>query len=312
MQVKCFRMQPFEEFSSFPLIEEEDRSILLQRECHFGGLFPFMISYYQEGKGRGCDPNLSLNRICELDEIEKERGENLAELLLTPADREQVEKSRESYRQLRALCEKGEADSMEKEFAELLLSERDFPQEEIAAILEKKEQAIVHLLALLKDPFFRDRSAPGYGDGPRFASYCLGELQVEESIPLLFELFLEETELDDPERYYFHPLRKMKAFSRAFLLAQMKREPISRTNERAAFLLEELGEDALIAQDALFLLQKVLSCKREPFLLSLIYLCGGLKEEHLQREFALLSDHVRLSPFLQKEIQGTASCFGVN
>lgn len=282
-----------------------DIGILMHRDVHFGGQFESMLEYYNK-YGKGINPDFELTRISALDEIEKRIKQNLAPLLLSGADAEKVARAKEAYKKLRSVYEQKKPSSSSKPnfpllIANLILSEEESPEEEIAAIVAQKGAIVPALIDLLRSEDYSDPLFPGYGLAPNLAVKCLGLIGDKRAIIALFEtigegdFFSEDMALD--------ALKAIGAPAKEFLLRVLHGQPITYDNERAAIALSRFRNDPEVAMRCLEML-KTLDLKKH-FLLAdyLVLVCEGLSNPEERKEFHRLAELATTPPALQRDIQ---------
>jgi hypothetical protein len=219
----------------FYLVDEEDRDIIMHRDAHFGNSFPLMLHAYKT-EARSAVLDTSIRRIESLALQEAALKQNIAPLLLTGADAEKVAMARKLYQDLREICEAQSAakPTVAVAIAELILAEEE-PTKEIANVIKHKERAIPHLLQVISSSHFRDSLFPGYGFAPIAAAKALGKLKATAAIPALFDL-LREYNFDYDEAA-IAALHAIGDPAKEFLIKQLRAQPISESNERAATAL---------------------------------------------------------------------------
>ena len=116
----------------------------MHRDAHFGGLFSIMLEYYQQEK-KGVQPEFDISRIESLAALEEQLKQNLAALFLAAHEIQKVADAREAYQRLRDIYEvKKTKTPYPRLIADLILSEEDEPEAEIAAISAKKIRLSLH------------------------------------------------------------------------------------------------------------------------------------------------------------------------
>lgn len=262
------------EEEGYPIQDNIDSEILMQRDAHFGGKFSFMIDYYNQ-EGKGAMPEIPLERILFLAHLEEKSGQDLAPLLLSGSEASRIALAREAYKRLREIYEhsRGPATLL----ADLILSEEEFPEATIEQIVALGSQVVTPLVNLMASEEFADPLFPGYGHAPELAAICLGKIADPEAIEPLFAslgkegFFIEETILE--------ALKNSGDPARDFLLNILKSRPLTQDNERAALALTYFAEDPKVALAAFQELQKE-EVRKKPQLASyLIFACEGLQEE---------------------------------
>ncbi len=273
------------------LVDNEDKWILMHRETHFSGSFTWMLNYYLD-RGLGCDPEINEPRIQELAVLEEKLGENLAPFFLNGADAERVLKCKKAYQDLRDLCERGEEGSVGRLLAELILSEKEHPVEEINQLTALGNQASDLLLTSLQSSTFHDPLAPGYGHAPRYFIQCLGILKEPKAIQTLFSL-LKDPESSEFEEEVYDALKQIGEPAKEFLIQAMRTPPFTQENAHAALCLVGF-QDEHAASAALDLLEQEESLLKKADLSLIPYLlmvCEFLpKEKHAQ--FVALKERI--------------------
>jgi HEAT repeat protein len=284
-----------------PMADELDHQILMHRDAHFGGSFPFMIEYYLK-EGKGVLEEVEVDKIEYLQSVEAQLNQNLSELLLTEQEQEEVQAAREKYLALRALYEQEKPLSeIPRLVADLIFSEEEEPEEEIAQLVLRGSKAVMPLISLLSSDDFYNPLSPGYGQAPGLAAICLGRLRDERAIRPLFEalhregFFLEEELLE--------ALKQIGDKARDALLKSLVREPFTKENELAAIALCRFGSDPHIAKACLTLLQDPRILTRPIFSAHLVLCCEGLLNQQERQTFVRLSENPALSKDLQYEMK---------
>lgn len=273
-----------EEFNPLSLTNATDNTILMHREVHFGGNFDAMLEYYSRG-GKGVLADFDLDRMLFLRDLEKTQGQNLAPQLLTAEESEKVKEAKEAYKKLRDTYKKSPT-KIPKLLADLILTEEENPEKEIAALLSEKK-ALPILLDLVKNENFYDPLFPGYGKAPFLAMKCLGQMGDPKAIIALFESIGRGDFFDD--EIALKALREIGEPAKQFLLRVLKGKPINEDNERAAIALLAFKNDPEIAETCFQMLLE-LDLKKEAFLATyLILACSGLKNTPLEKSFKELA-----------------------
>lgn len=287
--------------SDLPLFDEIDCLILMHRDAHFGGDFSSMIRYY-ENKGKGSLQEFEIKRLYELAELELQLQENLAALVLSGAEAEQIGEARQAYKDLRALYEvKTRKNYYPTLIADLVLSEEEEPAEQINAILAEGSKIIPELLQLIRSDQYRNPLFPGYGHAPALAAQCLGLIGDKRAIIALFESIGHSHDFFD-EDISIQALKLIGAPAREFLLHVVKGKPYNEDNERAAIALAGFNEDPEVAKTC-FELLKGLNVKEHPiFAAYLILACAGLEKTPYREEFTQLAHQPGWPKNLQQDI----------
>ncbi|MDR3624146.1 MAG: HEAT repeat domain-containing protein [Chlamydiales bacterium] len=288
-------------FDSYPLADDIDCTILMHRDAHFSGKFSFMIDYYaQEGKGALVE--IPLERISYLAHAEEIGQQNLSPLLLSGKDAESVARAKTAYKQLRDLYETETSENSHlKLIADLILSEEEIPEKEVAAIVKEGSSMLPGLINLLTTEEFLDPLFPGYGYGPELAAIALGKIGHESAIIPLFEtlgregFFIEEAILE--------ALKNIGASAKNFLIQALISRPITLDNEKAAMALTYFSEDEEIAPLALQQLQAHSIVAHPQLATYLILMCEGLKAQEERTIFKNLSSDPIFSDDLTYEMK---------
>jgi len=222
--------------SALPLFDEEDRLIVLHRDAHFSGSFSAMLEYYQHEEAKGICEDISVERIEELAQIEKELGKNLSSLLFSDSDHSRITHAKMVSEHFSILASQ---DTPEGRFAAVILSEEPEDLEALAVLLHEKAELLIRLAS---SDFFADPLFPGYGTIPRVAITILMHMKCEEAIPKLFPLIGQTDFLTEEVllQFFLHLGEPAKLFGVQQLIAR----PITLDNERAMLLLLKFLPDA--------------------------------------------------------------------
>lgn len=293
------------EEEQFSLADATENALLMHRDAHFGGSFDVMIDYYEK-EGKGASPEFTINRLKELQQLEKRLNQNLAALLLSGSEAERIAKSKAIYKRLRALYTSKKKDLTTKHarlIADLILSEEEDPEEEIASIVAEKGTIVPALLELIKEEDFYDPLFPGYGQAPALAIRCLGLIGDgdKRAITALFELIGEHDFLD--EDFAITALKQMGEPAKSFLLKILKSKPITYDNERAAVALLQFKEDPEVVKSCFQLLQEI-DLKKEMLLAThLILICEGLKDQNERQKLLKIGENPSTPSMLRQDIK---------
>lgn len=290
--------------ADFPLANAVDTTILMHRDAHFGGNFGFMIDYYEKG-GKGVQPDIEISRIYTLQEMEKQLQQNLAAMLLTAAEAERVGEAKSAYKKLRDLYEiqrpKGGKVSHPMLLADLILSEEESPEKEIAAIVSEKGAIVRLLIDLLGTENFYDPLFPGYGLAPSLASQCLGLIGDKRAITALFELIGTEDFFN--ENILLEALQHIGEPAKDFLLKVLNSHPLNIDNERAAIALAYFKNDPEVPL-ACFNMLAGLNLNAHPVLATYLALaCEGLVDASHQAAFQALMNAPQTPKMLKQDMQ---------
>lgn len=298
--------QPEEEFD-LPLTNLIDATILMHRDVHFGGIFDFMIDYYQK-EGKGTNPEFTLARIRELAEMEKRMGHNLAAMMLGGADAEKIARAKQMYQSLRDLYEtSGPLTKYPRLIADLILSEDELAENEIAAIVKEKSAIVPSLIELLRTEDLYDSLFPGYGMAPALAVQCLGKIGDKRAIISLFES-IGESDLFN-EEIALEALRHIGAPAKEFLLRVLQGRPLNVDNERAAIALVQFKQDSEVSAACFKMLQDPEVRKDLSLSTYLVLACEGLVDPVFQKEFLNLADASSTAPSLRADMKEIAKAW---
>lgn len=285
-----------EEFGHIPFLNAIDLDILMHKDAHFGGNFSIMIDYYKED-GVGVMPDFELTRIEELAALEKSLGTSLSLDLLPSQATMQVEKSKKMYQSLRDVYA-GQSANIATKISDLILTEKEFPEEEIEALLESKEACFEPLVHIVSSVDFYDPLFPGYGRTPIFAAMALEKLQDKRALPYLFAALGQENFFTDDA--IIRAIISFKEDGKAFLLKRLIQEPISKENVHAIMALTTLEDDEDVAKLSLALLEKESVRKNENFMRYLIFASSGLKHETDRMRFIALKKLIASTGILRE------------
>lgn len=258
------------------LSDEIDCRILKIRDAHFAKDFSVMHAFYSQDDFR-LDPEITPQRIAYLAEVESKLNIDLATVLLSELDFEEIAAAKKEYQKLKEIYEQEMPNPIELALADLILTEDDHAKKEIDRILSFGKKASCGLIHLLQSLQALDTLHPGYGYAPYFAAICLGKLQEEKAIAPLFYLLMKQTHID--EFVLTHALKEIGNEAKHFLIRTMNSRPISKENATAAFALSSFCPDAEIAYHALNNLNSKESLKDALFANYLIFLLEGITGE---------------------------------
>lgn len=243
-----------DELANLPLFEEEDKLCLMHRDAHFSGSFPAMRDYYSNPEAKGVLEEIDPERIELLENIEQRLKTDLAPLLITGADAEQVSASKQMYKELAELCEKDPL-SPEGRLSSAILSEEDV--DEIVAHAPDELMAKPEMLLLLAtSELFCDPLFPGYGTASLLAIRLLGKMRYEPAIGELFAMIGRRDFAT--ESAVLEALRKIGQAAKRYAMDRTASFPITTDSERAALVLIEFLPDGEITN----LFSKILSDDR--------------------------------------------------
>lgn len=291
-----------EEESPFSLTDEIDHLILMHRDAHFGGDFTIMLDYYQNEDNIGIQPDFDYDRISFLAEIEHSIGHDLAPLILTGAEAEQVGKAKKMYSSLKEFYSYDEKKVLIPQLiADLILSEKEEPEEEIAAIVSQGERVVPDLLRILAADESYDPLFPGYGYAPYLAIICLGEIKDPRAVVPLFEVLGKETVFN--EEVILEALGSIGDPAKAFLLKILKSRPLTQDNANAAFANLIFSDDSDVALACFEQLQDP-EVRDKPLLRSyLLVNCEQLQETPYWADLVALSSDPTTPKEFRTEIE---------
>lgn len=288
---------------SLPLFSAIDSAILMHRDAHFGGQFEIMLDYYAK-EGKGVHPDFDIDRIYQLNLIEKNLKQNLAGLLLSGAEAEKISRSRAAYRNLRHLYEISKSKQAHPLLiADLILSEDEEPETEIEAIVQEKGAIVPLLIDLIKNEDFHDPLFPGYGLAPALAVKCLGRIKDKRAIITLFEALGEGDFFDDD--IILEALRAIGEPAKAFLLKVVHGFPLNGDNEKAAIALIAFKDDAEVSERCFRLLEDP-NVRKDPVLaIYLVLACENLPVS-LRPSFLELAQNGNISHAVRRDMKAIA------
>lgn len=284
----------------FPIVDHLDAEIIMHRDVHFGGQFPIMLHYY-EHEGKGMRPEFNPRRILDLYKIEQTYRMNLREHLLSDKQKERVEYARRAYAALKQMYEVAKnPESPTLKLADLILSEEENPDAEIAAIVGLQDKLVTDLLKLVSHDDFYDPLFPGYGFAPELAAKCLGLIGSPRAIAPLFEriarvdFYIEDVILE--------ALHNIGDASKQFLMMQLQQTPLGESNDRAAVALIHFRDDQEVARLSLRLMKESSFRQQHTLMGYLIIICEGLKGLPEAESFCLLQEDTSLPKLLREDI----------
>lgn len=282
-----------------PILDTVDLEILMHRDVHFGGNFDVMIPYYEED-GIGVMPDFELHRIYDLKIAEEELDRDLSEAMLPEPAKAQVERAKKVYLDLRSVYEadKGEIPRL---MSDLILSEEEYPEQEIHAIVHKGSTLVMPLIELLLADRFYDPLYPGYGRAPILAAQCLEKIQDDRAIPPLFQALGQDNFFTDES--IIHALISFGEKAKIFLLKRLLQKPPSKDNERAAVALSSFPYDPDIGNAFLRVLNDKELAAAKTLALYAACGCSELVEEDLREQFIRLLDMGHINTEIKKEIE---------
>lgn len=290
--------QPIEHF---PLIDSLDHEILMHRDAHFGGQFPIMLDYYKQ-EGKGAQPEFSIERIERLSTMENELKQNLAALFLEGYEAQKVADAREAYEALRAIYQIKKAKSPYPQLiADLILTEDEEAEPEIAAIAQHKDKIVSFLIDLLRNESFYDPLFPGYGQAPFLAVKCLERIGDKRAIISLFEALGHGDFFSDDQ--IVKALKAIGKPAEEFLLHVVKGRPLNEDNEKAAIALIAFKDEEAVANTCFDLLQEA-DVQKDPCLPTyLVLISAGLKDPVRQQALRVMAKSDKISNLLREDIK---------
>lgn len=285
----------------FPLIDAVDHLLLMHRDAHFGGDFGLMLDYYKKG-GKGVQPEFDYERIESLTKLEKELGQNLAALFLSAEEMQKVADARLSYQKLRDIYEVSRPKSIHPRLlADLILSEEEEAEREIAAICSEKGAIVPALIDLLRTEQLHDPLFPGYGKAAEHIVCCLEKIGDKRAIISLFEAIGQGDFFEDNQ--VIKALKAIGKPAKDFLLRVLKAKPLTEDNEKAAIALVAFKEDKEVVDTCFALLQQQ-EVLRDPCLPTyLVCICVETKDPVQQQLLKVMSMDKSLPNQLRKDIR---------
>lgn len=289
-----------QEFDDYHLTDAHDAAIIMHRDVHFGGSFDVMLEYYTEG-GKGVNPDFEIEKIKNLAEIERSMNQNIAGFILTGPDAERIAKAKEAYQQLRGLYEiKNPISRYPVLLADLILSEKEEPEEEMALVVKEKGLIVTSLLDLAKSEDFHDSLFPGYGLAPALAMKCLGLIGDKRAIITFFEAIGSGDFFDDD--IALKGLQIIGEPAKKFLMNVLNGRPLNGDNEKAAMAIIAFKDEPDVGDMCLKMLYDPQVIKDGVLATYLILACEGLKNGIQQKEFAILANQPNFTKSLQQDI----------
>lgn len=287
------------------LTDELDHEILMHRDAHFGGSFDVMQDYYESGKV-GTHPDFELDRIEYLAGIEKETRKNLAPLLLSGAEAEEVGRSRRAYQDFKKLYEStAPATRHTRLIADLVLSEEEEPEAEIEAIVDEGESIVPDLIRIVRSEDAYNPLFPGYGLSPARAIDALGRIGDPQAIAPIFESMGRDSLFGDESA--LQALVEIGESAKEFLLKRVTGRPLTKDHQIAAYALGAFPPSAEIAK-VCFEQLKDPAVQRDPLLSS--YLLGPCEALEEKEAFIALAKQTSLSRELKTEMEALIRAWG--
>lgn len=295
-------LEPNQPFEHFPLVDAIDHEILMHRDAHFGGRFPIMLDYYRK-EGKGIQPEFDIARIERLAALEEQLKHNLAALFLAAHEMQKVADAREAYQKLRAIYEvKKPKTPFPRLIADLILTEEEEADEEIAAIVAEKNHIVPALIDLLRNEEFYDPLFPGYGQAPFLAVKALGRIGDKRAMISLFEALGHGDFFADDQ--IIKALKAIGKPAQEFLLHVIKGRPLNEDNEKAAIALIAFKDEEEVT-DLCFELLQQLDIQQDPCLPTyLVLICAGIKDSDKRQAFKEMSKDSQLSSLLREDMKG--------
>jgi hypothetical protein len=283
----------------YPVFDAIDHEILLHRDAHFGGNFGFMLNYYSRN-GKGIRDEFSIDRMLFLAEFEKQIKENLAGLVLSGPEAENVAKAKEAYKKLRDLYETCKQ-KLPLLIADLILSENEEEEAAMTAVVKEKTIIVRSLIDLVRSEDFYDPLFPGYGLAPELAMKCLGKIGDKRSIISLFEALGQGDFFSD--EVIIEALYAIGKPAETFLLKVVSGRPFNDDNEKAAMALIRFKDDPEVALHCLTLLKNPAVLQHIPLATYLILGCEGLNNLEQRQEFIQLAQNQTTPKELQLDFK---------
>lgn len=286
------------------LTEELDHEILMHRDVHFYGDFDVMLAYYQNEENLGIDPDFEKERIEYLYRIEKSTTCNLGAYLLSSAEMERVAYFRNIYLKFKEIYEiENEKNPFPRLFANLVLSEKKSPKQEIDAIVKQGGalNIVEELLQIIQFEDAYNSLFPGFGYAPYFAILCLGKIQDPRAIIPLFEILGKEMTFD--ESVILEALKSIGHEACEFLLKIVSSRPITKDNEQAALALSIFADDSRVATVCYDELKDSIVRGDQLLTFYLLANCETLKSTPLREEFFRMKDEPTFSKDVREEIK---------
>ncbi len=294
-----YHASPLQEF---PLIDDIEHTILMHRDVHFGGNFSIMLDYYEK-EGKGISSEFEIDGIQKLSLIEETINQNIAPILLTGAEMEQVATAKQAYKKIKEIYDLPAGPEKQRLtlIANLIFSEDRSCASEISAIVACGTPMIPSLLTLLQSEEFLAPLFPGYGLAPAFAARCIGKIGDTSTIVPLFEtigkgdFFTEENVLD--------ALQEIGEPTKAFLLSQIHHTPITKDNENAAIALTHFPPSSEIAHACLSTLQQIPLAKHASLASYLVLSCESLDTHTSRAQLITLADDPNTPDMLSADMK---------
>lgn len=289
----------------FPLNDETINLILMHRDIHFGGQFPFMIEYYEEG-GKGVQQEFSVDTIRQLQQVEKKLGQNLAAIVLSGPEAETIRQAKEIYERLSSLYDdKKEENHHAVLIADLILTENENPQGEIEAIVNEQADIVPALIQIIRTEDLYNPLFPGYGEAPHLAIKCLERIGDERAMLSLFEMIGRNDVLE--EESALRALEAIGSPAKEFLINIVKSTPMTEDNERAAIALINFKDDPVVATTCFHLLRDPEIRKVSPLSTYLALACEGLQDHTERQQFQELLNDPATPSILEPDLKHISS-----
>lgn len=293
-----------DDIEEFPIGYSIDNLILMHRDAHFGGDFDLMLQYYEKN-GRGALKDLEIERIKELQTLEKTTGKNLSAVMLSGAEAEKVARTRQLYQQLQGLYEmRQKKSSIPVLIADLILAEEDETDAAAQAVVAEKGAIVPALIELLRNEEFYDPLSPGYGQAPTLAAKCLGLIGDKRAIISLFEAIGEGDFFN--EDMILEALHVIGDPARDFLLKVVHGRPLTGDNEKAAIALVAFKNDPVVSDACLNMLKEIDLVKDASLATYLVLACEGLDTSAKRKELLALAERRGTPKPLQLDIHTVA------
>lgn len=291
-----------EENHPFALTDEQDHEILMHRDAHFGGDFATMLHYYAEEEQIGINPDFDSERIEYLANVEKELKQDLSKSLLSEGERLQITRVKEAYQKLKEIYEiEEEKSTFPRLLADLILSEKEEPEEEIERVVSAGKAIVPDLIEIIKFDDAYDPLFPGYGYAPYLAIICLGRIGEERAIVPLFECLGKEMVFE--EDVILEAFFNIGKPAKEFLIRTLKGRPLTNDNVNAAFALCAFADDVDVAILSFLQLQDP-DVQDKPLLrLYLVCQCNALQNTEYQAAFEKMAQDEKIPADLRKEVE---------
>lgn len=169
------------------LLDQEDITLIMQREVHFDGSFEEMLDYFQDLKLLEIREDISIDRIEALMDMEND-GVNLLSLL-DDSDIETIEEYKVLYEKIR-----NKANDMsnpeEAAVATFILDSEILDEDAIEHIATYGNKIVSYLIDIIDSEEMYSYLAPGQGHAPAFAAKALKKIGNSNAIISVFTKIL--------------------------------------------------------------------------------------------------------------------------